>query len=495
MTNNMTLTTTGMNNATLDSLNKGVKSLQTSLIINEVTATNFMNAMMSNIHKRNFSFPITIEMLGNLLANNMPKLVDYYLHLIQNGERLQKPWEKVQLSETVLYVPYGYSFLSPDHPESNCEISFDASFADFYNEVIARIIQEKLEFIILGLQDIYEQVGVSDFQGAYVLLQTTNEAAVQLLTRFAWSTKARRLSDVLHGKPFPETVNPQFKDIPAAVQIALAFPKDESDHLEKANQALTSIMAMDLETRQKLLQNLRSNQIAVLPRLAAIIRDAAIYMKQTPWAETSLNSMRLALLYGPTIPAMGSDLIWARDMLSKSFSNDLSNLFIPDAFLNRIINQLPAMRCLDQVGCFEVMQQPANLLQQHHGLQALEQNTTLPPINFAMSLPDNSVFTQLSTCTRNHLPELAVSVALLSGAAYCGYSIYRQFNFFTRRLGIVRRKEETSPSSAEVTATATYRPTGSTQSMVRRFFGGSSVRDQQVGYTPLQSDSSAQFKV
>ena len=495
MTNNMTSATSLMADVSVASFNLGVRSLQTSMILTEATATNFMNAMVAKINENKLSYPMSLEVLGELLASNMPRLIHYYMQLIQSGQRLQKPGDQIPVSETMLYLPFGYTSLSATKSVLDCTITFDSSFTNFYNEVMCFITQRKLEFLLLGLQDIYQQMGVTDLPASYALLQTTTEAAVLKLSSFAWSTKARRMSDVLHGNPVVQVVNPQFSDIPAAVQLALAYPPKESGKMAAANQALANIMAMDFDSRQKFLQNLRADQIAFIPDLAKTIRNAALIMKQSPWVDKSTNSMRLALLYGPSLTMIDHELNWARDVLRKSFSSDLSNLFIPDAFIDRVLNQLPTMRCHVSNGCFEVMQQPANLLQLHYGLQALEQNQTLPSINFVMKLPEPPLLTQLASCAGNNLPELVVSAVLIGGAAYCGYAIFRRFSFFARSFGLVRSKQETSPSSIAVETVATHHLIGNPHARPRRFFGGSSARDQQIGYTALPADIPAQFRV
>ncbi|MES2216848.1 MAG: hypothetical protein V4501_00410 [Pseudomonadota bacterium] len=452
LSNNVTVTHSAADDAST------INCLQNWLAVSNTTATHFL----SQIHNNS---TLSANTTNLLIQENLPKFMQYHLFLLQSGELLQHPHPMVYLVKTIYYLPYGFSAYSNGSSTADFSVSFTYEFLKFYENVLVNIINVKLEKLLFGLQDVKNQLGVSDVTLTFNLIRTMDEAAIAELTDYAYAAKARLIEDRLAGLNSTKFFLHNIKHIPESIQQVLLNPEGEVvTQFYTANEALKNILLLNTFERDEILKNIQAVEIANLPTLANILRKAAIIFRQFDGFAESCQTLKFTLMYGSPIQNFEEELDWARGKvrdvyaakISRTAGKILSELLVTDKFINTVLQlpKLPLFNCNgNHTDYGNIARQEKNLNEAEQGFNVLAMGQPLPFINYSQPVDFNLLPAPSISVSSYFQPDLS-TVGLSLGIAFtiglCLYvtnSCCRMAGFWSKSLRSKKVKEEDVPTN------------------------------------------------
>jgi hypothetical protein len=408
-------------------------SLQTSLLVSNTTANEFL----TQIHQISM---LGINATNALLEENLPKVLEYHLYLLQIGSKLERAHPDVFSHATVYYLPHIYHGYQSAYQAPEFEVNFSLEFKNFFEAVIVKVIGTKFETMLIALQDLRNQLNIENITVAFNLISTLTEAGIGQLTDFAYAAKARVIEDLNIYSNGPKSANnDNFKDIPTAIQQTLVNANSTLvKQIQAANYAMEVTLMVPPIQRIYTLEKLRIFEIATLPDIATILKRSAIILTQPTWSNLTARELKLVLLYGSPIPGYEHESEWLRDTLQRAFSNTILDYLLTNSFLNNVLS-LPKMPCFKRIECLNFNEQEANLLKLENHYDALVNGQSISALHFEVL---STVSTGKVLSEVNGLG-LVLGISFTIGlGAYLARSYGRIASFWGNALGLKKDKED-----------------------------------------------------
>jgi hypothetical protein len=385
------------------------------------------------------------EKAYHLIATYFPRVIAYHLAMFQSGEKLHRPNEygnykhllNAYMSSCVSYVDANTSVLC---------FEFSAEFRQFYENVFFTIIEKKLDTLLFNIQALHEQIGIANFQNTFELLKPLNEAGIVELLDFSWHCKAQRVSEFIEQKNVTAIYSSRARNIPADIQTAIVNQPEFPKRLWEAHDALKNVLQVGKQNRSEIINHLVFENLKLVPKIAEILRKKAVLLKLSPHGYNNHHSFRVGIIYGSIPDDPTNEFFWARRILLDTFDNRFVEMFVSDAMIDRVIKDLPLIRCQNSQYCIDVISQEHNVQQYIKGLEALSFGLPLPHLDL-----HNTPLLPASSDSYNSFAVGAVGISVALGVGiFVGNSLYRQFGFWGKKLGLTKTNQDKSAMATTV---------------------------------------------
>jgi hypothetical protein len=362
-----------------------IATMQHSLLLSNVTATEY-------VHKTYANTTISAARVNYLIEAFLPKVVEYRLHMLQANEILRRPHPIVGIAETIFYLPASFSTFSANNHTASIDIQFGSEFQYFFVNSLVHIIAPKMQILFMNLQDLKQQIGITNIFETYDVVRTLPEEAIAVLGDFAWAVRAK-LQDMALTKRFNLPVNDRFKPIPLAIQDALINSNSSIlRHILTAQHALQNILLLDMSYQMHVFQTIPMIELENVAELARILQRAAMLYVQSQHFRVS-HALKFQLMYGGSdLEGYEAEMYWMNYKLNIVLQNSKTQPWlVTDRFLNTII-ELPLLPCsIEHMnvsreyrndGCFNMVMQEKNIDELVKGFAAIAVSQPLPQLNF-----------------------------------------------------------------------------------------------------------------
>jgi hypothetical protein len=367
-----------------------IHCLQTTLLVSNTTAKEFIDKIYVNTTKN-------ATQVNYLIQTYMPRVMEYHLDLLQRNEVLRRRFPQVLISETLYYLPAGYSVYNGETKTTEINITFDAEFIYFYTGVLIHILNKKMDTLLFGLQDLKQQLGIASVRETYALISELSEEGVAQLTNFAWATKGGLIEEITTFAGSNKPKDNAFPQIPDYIQQALLNVNGTVvQQFIQAKAALKNQLLLDPLTVIAVFQTIPVIEIANVPKLAEIIKKAAlIYVQNQPFRNPT--ALKYTLAYGATpIEGYEREISWLNTEWNVVLQTKTTQGLITNRFLDTVL-QLPLLPCslerlnmtrdLVDDGCFSLTRQEHNIAELARGFDALAAGQSLPELHFSSPAP------------------------------------------------------------------------------------------------------------